>query len=166
MIGIQASLNFKPVIFILASCFYCSCVSPSGGKNPWEQHLRIQEGHFLKIALNLDLTLSDDGECPTFFNSLWNYWFRCFLRRVMAIFRQRKNFGSNVIYFALGISMVAPTRRVNHPSRVASVCFIVADTKNKCPGQLFFVLVHRIHPGRMVYTNNKTNWNLQHFLFT
>ena len=28
--------------------------------------LRIQEGHFLKIALNLDLTLPDDGECPAF----------------------------------------------------------------------------------------------------
>ena len=28
-----------------------------------KQHLRIQEGHFLKIALNLDLTLSDDGKC-------------------------------------------------------------------------------------------------------
>ena len=28
------------------------------------QHLRIQEGHFLKIALNLDLTLPDVGECP------------------------------------------------------------------------------------------------------
>ena len=26
--------------------------------------MRIQEGHFLKIALNLDLTLPDDGECP------------------------------------------------------------------------------------------------------
>ena len=33
--------------------------SPSGGKNPWKQHLRIQEGHFLKIALNLDLTRSN-----------------------------------------------------------------------------------------------------------
>ena len=31
--------------------------SPSGGKNP-------QEGDFLKIASNLDLTLPDDGECP------------------------------------------------------------------------------------------------------
>ena len=28
------------------------------------QQMRIQEGHFLKIALNLVLTLSDDGECP------------------------------------------------------------------------------------------------------
>ena len=26
--------------------------------------MRIQEGHFLKIALNLDLTLPDDGEWP------------------------------------------------------------------------------------------------------
>jgi len=26
--------------------------------------LRIQEGHFLKIALNLVLTLPDDGKCP------------------------------------------------------------------------------------------------------
>ena len=25
--------------------------------------LRIQEGHLLRIALNLDLTLPDDGEC-------------------------------------------------------------------------------------------------------
>ena len=37
------------------------------------QQMRIQEGHFLKIALNLVLTLSDDGECPTFFDSLRNY---------------------------------------------------------------------------------------------
>ena len=28
------------------------------------QQMRIQEGHFLKIALNLVLTLPDDGECP------------------------------------------------------------------------------------------------------
>ena len=25
--------------------------------------MRIQEGHFLKVASNLDLTLPDDGEC-------------------------------------------------------------------------------------------------------
>ena len=68
--------------------------------------MRIQEGHFLKIALNLDLTLSDDGECPTFFDSLRNYWFRCFLCRVMVIFRQQKNFGPNVIYFVLGTLVI------------------------------------------------------------
>ena len=37
------------------------------------QQMRIQEGHFLKIALNIDLTLSDDGGRPTFFDSLRNY---------------------------------------------------------------------------------------------
>ena len=35
------------------------------------------------------------------FDFLRNYWFRCFLRRVMVIFRQQKNFGPNVIYFVL-----------------------------------------------------------------
>ena len=37
---------------------------PPGAKIHEKQQMRIQEGHFLKIALNLDLTLSDDGECP------------------------------------------------------------------------------------------------------
>ena len=31
-----------------------------------------------------------------------NYWFRCFLRRVMVIFRQQKNFGPNVRYCVFG----------------------------------------------------------------
>ena len=31
--------------------------------------LRIQEGHLLKIALNLDLTLSGDGKCPALLKS-------------------------------------------------------------------------------------------------
>ena len=38
-----------------------------------KQQMRIQGCHFLKSALNLDLTLSDDGECRTFFDSLRNY---------------------------------------------------------------------------------------------
>ena len=46
---------------------------PPGAKIHEKQHLRIQEGHFLKSALNLDLTLSDDGECRTFFDSPRNY---------------------------------------------------------------------------------------------
>ena len=37
---------------------------PLGAKIPWKQHLRFQEGHFLKIALNLVLTLPDDGKFP------------------------------------------------------------------------------------------------------
>ena len=54
------------------SFFYCSYIvsfvvkSPSGAKIHEKHQMRIQEGHFLKIALNLDLTLSDDGECRTF----------------------------------------------------------------------------------------------------
>ena len=36
---------------------------PPGAKIHEKQHLRIQGGPFLKSALNLDLTLSDDGEC-------------------------------------------------------------------------------------------------------
>ena len=36
---------------------------PLGANIHEKQQMRIQEGHFLKIALNLDLTLSDDGEC-------------------------------------------------------------------------------------------------------
>ena len=46
---------------------------PPGAKIHEKQHLQIQEGHFLKSALNLDLTLSDDGECRTFFDSPWNH---------------------------------------------------------------------------------------------
>ena len=71
-------------------------------KNQRKHHLRIQEGHFLKSALNLDLTLPDDGECRTFFDSPRNYWFRCILRRVMVILRQQKNFGPNVRYCVFG----------------------------------------------------------------
>ena len=39
-------------------------VALRGRKNQRKHHLRIQEGHFLKIALNLILTLPDDGKCP------------------------------------------------------------------------------------------------------
>ena len=37
---------------------------PPGAKIHEKRHLRIQEGHFLKIALNRVLTLPDDGKCP------------------------------------------------------------------------------------------------------
>ena len=44
--------------------------SPSRGQTSMKkQQMRIQEGHFLKIALNLDLTLSDDGKCPALLES-------------------------------------------------------------------------------------------------
>ena len=47
------------------------------------------------------------------FDFLRNYWFRCFLRRVMVIFRQQKNFGPNVIYLDMpqgGDSPLPPPR--------------------------------------------------------
>ena len=40
------------------------CVALWGQQSTEKQQMRIQEGHFLKIALNLDLALPDDGECP------------------------------------------------------------------------------------------------------
>ena len=45
------------------------CVALMGHKSMKKQHLRIQEGHFLKSALNLDLTLSDYGKCPALLES-------------------------------------------------------------------------------------------------
>ena len=56
---------FRPVFLFMAVgafcvelwSFYCST------------YLRIQGGHFLKTALNLDLTLPDDGECPALLTS-------------------------------------------------------------------------------------------------
>ena len=43
--------------------------SPSGAKIHEKRQMRIQEGHFLKSALNLDLTLSDYGKCPALLKS-------------------------------------------------------------------------------------------------
>ena len=42
---------------------------PPEAKIHEKQQLRIQEGHLLKIALNLDLTLSGDGKCPALLKS-------------------------------------------------------------------------------------------------
>ena len=64
------------------------------------QQMQIQEGHFLKLVLNLVLTLSDDWKCLAL---LISCGIRCILRRVMVILLQQKNFGPNVIYFAFGI---------------------------------------------------------------
>ena len=72
------------VLYVCTLCMYsmystyafriCVCKAswlsrPPGAKIHEKQHLRIQEGHFLKSALNLDLTLSDDGKCPALLKS-------------------------------------------------------------------------------------------------
>ena len=59
MIGIQAFFIFRLFMLSFRSCFCDSCVLPSRGKDPRKQQMRIHEGHFLKSALNLDLTLSN-----------------------------------------------------------------------------------------------------------
>ena len=74
------------------------CVALRGQKSIEKQQMRIQEGHFLKIALNLGL--------------LQNYWFRCIMRRVTVIFRQQKDFGTTVIYFVLGTSIENQQMRI------------------------------------------------------
>ena len=46
-------MSWRILIWAEWSCFMQNCPKTR----------RIQEGRFLKSALNLDLTLSDDGEC-------------------------------------------------------------------------------------------------------
>ena len=56
-------MSWRILIWAEWSCFMENC----------PETRRIQEVRFLKSALNLDLTLLDDGKCPTFFDSPWNY---------------------------------------------------------------------------------------------
>ena len=73
MVIFRQQKNFGPnvIYFVLRIDSWVSL--PPGAKIREKQHLRIQEGHFLKSALNLDLTLSDYGECRTFFDSPRNH---------------------------------------------------------------------------------------------
>ena len=65
--------------------------------------MRIQEGHFLKIALNLVLTLPDDGECLTLLISCGIIDLGAFCVELWSFLRQQKNLGPNVIYFVLRV---------------------------------------------------------------
>ena len=65
--------------------------------------MRIQEGHFMKSALNLDLTLSDDGKCRTFLIRPGIIDLGAFCVELWSFFVSKKNFGPNVIYFALRV---------------------------------------------------------------
>ena len=64
MVILRQQKNFGPnvIYFVLRVDSWVSL--PPGAKIREKQHLRIQEGHFLKSALNLDLTLSEYGKCP------------------------------------------------------------------------------------------------------
>ena len=67
-----------------------------------KQHLRIQEGHFLKSALNLDLTLSDYGKCPALLESSGIIDLGAFCVELW------QNFGPNVIYLVFEIHNFRP----------------------------------------------------------
>ena len=64
MVIFRQQKNFGPhvIYFVLRVESWVSL--PPGANINEKQQIRIQEGHFLKIASNLDLTLPDDGECP------------------------------------------------------------------------------------------------------
>ena len=61
--------------------------------------LRIQEGHFLKIALNLVLTLPDDGECPALLISCGIIDLNDFISLVMNLDRVRISVPMSYISF-------------------------------------------------------------------
>ena len=86
-------------VFVVRVC------RPPGATIHEKQQMRIQEGHFLKNTLNLDLRLSDDGKCPALLESSGIVDLGAFCVELWSSFRQQKNFGPNVIYFVVGTSV-------------------------------------------------------------
>ena len=76
--------------------------SPSGGKNPWKTAPANPRRSLFENCFKSCFDTARWWGMSCAFDFLRNYWFRCFLRRVMVIFRQQKNFGPNVIYSVLG----------------------------------------------------------------
>ena len=60
---------YSTYVFRIFVCKASWLSRPPGATIYEKQHLQIQEGHFLKSALNLDLTLSDYGKCPALLES-------------------------------------------------------------------------------------------------
>ena len=84
--------------------------SPSWGKNPWKTApANPRMTLFEKCFTSWFYTVRWWG-MSYFFDSPRNHWFWCILRRVMAFFRQQKNFGPNVIYFVVGTPQNARRR--------------------------------------------------------
>ena len=78
--------------------------------------LRIQGGHFLKIALNLVLTLPDGGGCLASLipSGIIDLGALC-VELWSCIFRQQKNFGPNVTYFILRVDSWVSLPRAKNP---------------------------------------------------
>ena len=77
--------------------------SPSGGKNQWKTTPANPRRSLFENCFKSCFDTARWWGMSCAFDFLRNYWFRCFLRRVMVIFRQQKNFGPNVIYFVLRV---------------------------------------------------------------
>ena len=76
--------------------------SPSGGKNPWKTAPANPRRSLFEKCFKSWFDTVRWWEMSCAFEIFRNYWFRCFLRRVMVIFRQQKNFGPNVRYCVFG----------------------------------------------------------------
>ena len=95
--------------FMFVNCSYIVSFvvkSPSGGKNPWKTAPANPRRSLFEKCFKSWFDTVRWWEMSCAFDFLRNYWFRCFLRRVMVIFRQQKNFGPNVIYFVLGTLVI------------------------------------------------------------
>ena len=125
MVIFRQQKNFGPnvIYFVLRVDSWVSL--PPGAKIREKQHLRIQEGHCLKSALNLDLTLSDDGKCPALLKSSGIIDLGAFCVELWSFFRQQKNFGPNVRYCVLeyhfGLSSWSSIDHVTSHSRVVAL---------------------------------------------
>ena len=93
--------------------------SPSGQKSMKAAPASPSRSLFENCSKSWFDTVRWWGMSYFFFDSPRNYWFRCFLRRVMVIFRQQRNFGPNVIYFVLGTLLI--DARLIH-SNIAYCC--------------------------------------------
>ena len=92
--------------FMFVNCSYIVSFvvkSPSGGKNPWKTAPANLRRSLFENCFKFWFDTVRWWGMSCAFDFLRNYWFRCFLRRVMVIFRQQKNFGPNVIYFVLRV---------------------------------------------------------------
>ena len=118
--------NIKIMIYVCMNCSYIVSFvvkSPSGGKNPWKTaDVNPRMSIFEKCFKSwFDTVRWWEMSCA--FDFFRNYWFRCFLRRVMVILLQQKNFGLNVIYFVLGTLVIVARLTYSCPKH----CLLLQD---------------------------------------
>ena len=141
--GEKAFSTYILLIFIFDFVFVCICYifflhvcelfyivsfvvkSPSGGKNPWKTADANPRRSLFENCFKSWFDTARWWGMSCAFDFLRNYWFRCFLRRVMVIFRQQKNFGPNVRYcvfgYHFGLSSWSSIDHVTSHSRVVAL---------------------------------------------